>query len=138
MKKSLALLGLLGVLAAGCGGSDEESSGTTTQAQGSGMRIGLVTDIGGLNDRGFNHLSYQGLQRAQRELGVQGRVYQAKSTQEYVPNLSTFARQGYDLTIGAGFTEAIAIDTAATNLKDSNFAIVDGDVRDEPHKPQNL
>jgi basic membrane protein A len=138
MKKSLALLGLLGVLAAGCGGSDEESSGTTTQAQGSGMRIGLVTDIGGLNDRGFNHLSYQGLQRAQRELGVQGRVYQAKSTQEYVPNLSTFARQGYDLTIGVGFTEAIAIDTAATNFKDSNFAIVDVDVRDEPHKPQNL
>jgi basic membrane protein A and related proteins len=138
MKKSLALLGVLVLLAAGCGGDEESSPDTTTQAQGSGMRIGLVTDIGGLNDRGFNHLSYVGLQRAERELGVQGRVYQAKSTQEYVPNLSTFARQGYDLTIGVGFTEAIAIDTAATSFKDANFAIVDVDVRDEPHKPQNL
>jgi basic membrane protein A and related proteins len=138
MKKSLALLGVLVLLAAGCGGDEESLPDTTTQAQGSGMRIGLVTDIGGLNDRGFNHLSYVGLQRAQRELGVQGRVYQAKSTQEYVPNLSTFARQGYDLTIGVGFTEAIAIDTAATSFKDANFAIVDVDVRDEPHKPQNL
>jgi basic membrane protein A and related proteins len=138
MKKSLALLGVLVLLGAGCGGDEESSPDTTTQAQGSGMRIGLVTDIGGLNDRGFNHLSYVGLQRAERELGVQGRVYQAKSTQEYVPNLSTFARQGYDLTIGVGFTEAIAIDTAATSFKDANFAIVDVDVRDEPHKPQNL
>jgi basic membrane protein A len=138
MKKSLALLGALVLLAAGCGGDEESSPDTTTQAQGSGLRIGLVTDIGGLNDRGFNHLSYVGLQRAERELGVQGRVYQARSTQEYVPNLSTFARQGYDLTIGVGFTEAIAIDTAATTFKDANFAIVDVDVRDEPHKPQNL
>jgi basic membrane protein A and related proteins len=138
MKRLLVLLGVVVLLVAGCGGDDEESSGTTTQAQGSGMRIGLVTDIGGLNDRGFNHLSYVGLQRAERELGVQTRVYQAKSTQEYVPNLSTFARQGYDLTIGVGFTEAIAIDTAATTFKDANFAIVDVDVRDEPHKPKNL
>jgi basic membrane protein A len=79
-----------------------------------------------------------GLQRAQRELGVQQRVYQAKSTQEYVPNLSTFARQGYDLTIGVGFTEAIAIDTAATNFPKAKFAIVDVDQSLEPHKPKNL
>jgi basic membrane protein A len=138
MKRLLVLLGVVVLLVAGCGGDEEESSGTTTQAQGSGMRIGLVTDIGGLNDRGFNHLSYVGLQRAQRELGVQTRVNQAKSTQEYIPNLSDFARQGYDLTIGVGFTEAIAIDTAATTFKDANFAIVDVDVRDEPHKPKNL
>jgi basic membrane protein A and related proteins len=138
MKRLLAVLGVVVLLVAGCGGDGEESSGTTTQAQGSGMRIGLVTDVGGLNDRGFNHLSYVGLQRAQRELGVETRVYQAKSTQEYVPNLSTFARQGYDLTIGVGFTDAIAIDTAATSFKDANFAIVDVDVRDEPHKPKNL
>jgi basic membrane protein A len=138
MKRLLVLLGVVVLLVAGCGGDEEESSGTTTQAQGSGMRIGLVTDVGGLNDRGFNHLSYVGLQRAQRELGVETGVYQAKSTQEYVPNLSTFARKGYDLTIGVGFTEAIAIDTAATTFKDANFAIVDVDVRDEPHKPKNL
>jgi basic membrane protein A len=140
MKRSLALLGLLALFVAGCGGSGSSSSSdTTTGSQaGSGKKIGLVTDIGGLNDRGFNHLSYVGLQRAGRELGVDTRVYQAKSTQEYVPNLSTFARQGYDLTIGVGFTEATAIDTAATNFPKSNFAIVDVDQTTEPHKPKNL
>jgi basic membrane protein A and related proteins len=142
MKRSLGLLiVIVSLVAVGCGGGGDESSGgttTTSTSAGASMKIGLVTDIGGLNDRGFNHLSYLGLQRAQRELGVQGRVYQAKSTQEYVPNLSTFARQGYDLTIGVGFTEATAIDTAATNFSDANFAIVDVDVREEPHKPKNL
>jgi len=140
MNRSLALLGVLVLLvAAGCGGGKKSSANTTTATTGgSKLKIGLVTDIGGLNDRGFNHLSYLGLQRAQSELGVQQRVFQAKSTQEYVPNLSTFARDGYDLTIGVGFTEANAIDTVATNFPDSNFAIVDVDQTEEPHKPANL
>jgi basic membrane protein A len=142
MKRSLVLLGVVALFVAGCGGSSKSSSPSTTTSgggkPGSGKKIGLVTDIGGLNDRGFNHLSYVGLQRAQRELGVQQQVFQAKSTQDYVPNLSTFARQGYDLTIGVGFTEATAIDTAATNFPNSKFAIVDVDQSTEPHKPKNL
>ena len=141
MKRSLVVLGLVVLVAAGCGGSGKKSSASTTTSGGSSgspKKIGLVTDIGGLNDRGFNHLSYLGLQRAQRELGVQTRVYQAKSTQDYVPNLSTFARTAYNLTIGVGFTEATAIDTAATTFPKSNFAIVDVDQTSEPHKPANL
>jgi basic membrane protein A len=141
MRKWLVALGLVVLVAAGCGGSGKTSSpGTTTSggSNGPAKKIGLVTDIGGLNDRGFNHLSYVGLQRAQRELGVQTSVYQAKSTQDYVPNLATFARKGYKLTIGVGFTEAPAIDTAASTFPKSNFAIVDVDQTTEPHKPPNL
>jgi basic membrane protein A len=137
MKRSLALLGVV-VLVAGCGGGGGKSSSSTSSQGGKEIKVGLVTDIGGLNDRGFNHLSFLGLQRAQSQLGIQQRVFQAKSTQEYVPNLSTFARQGYDLTIGVGFTEADAVDTAATNFPKSNFAIVDVDQTEEKHKPANL
>src|SRR6266498_4754007 len=137
MKRSVALLGVV-VLVAGCGGGGGKSSSSTASTGGSKLKIGLVTDIGGLNDRGVNHLSYLGLQRAQSELGVQQRVFQAKSTQDYVPNLSTFARDGYALTIGVGFTEATAIDTVATNFPNSKFAIVDVDQTEEPHKPANL
>src|SRR5258705_8242601 len=138
MKRSVALLGVAVLLVAGCGGDGNKSSSSTSSEGGSKLKIGLVTGIGGLNDRGFNHLSFLGLQRAQSELGIAQRVYQAKSTQEYVPNLSTFARQGYDLTIGVGFTEATAIDTVATNFPKSKFAIVDVDQTTEPHKPANL
>jgi basic membrane protein A len=140
MNRSLALLGVLVLLvAAGCGGK-KSSANTTTSGGNTGkkIKVGLVTDIGGLNDRGFNHLSYVGLLRAQKELGIAQRVYQAKSTQEYVPNLSTFARDAYDLAIGVGFTEADAIDTVATNFPSSKFAIVDVDQTQEKHKPANL
>ena len=50
-------------------------SGATT------VRTAVVTDIGGLNDKGFNHLSYVGLQRAQNQLDVQGRAYVTGMTQ---------------------------------------------------------
>jgi basic membrane protein A and related proteins len=142
MNRSLALVGVLLLLvAAGCGGGGKKSSaGTTTSGGSTGkeIKVGLVPDVTGLNDRGFNHLSYVGLKRAQAQLGIAQEVFQAKSTQEYVPNLSTFARRGYDLAIGVGFTEADAIDTVATNFPNSNFAIVDVDQTEEPHKPPNL
>jgi basic membrane protein A and related proteins len=142
MKRSLALVGVLVLLvAAGCGGGGKKSSaGTTTSGGGTGnkIKVGLVPDVTGLNDRGFNHLSYVGLKRAEAQLGIEQLVFQSKSTQEYVPNLSTFARDGYDLAIGVGFTEADAIDTVATNFPNSNFAIVDVDQTEEPHKPPNL
>src|SRR5437762_3483366 len=127
MNRSLALVGVVMLLvAAGCGGGTKPSANTTTGGgTGKKLEVGLVTDVGGLNDRGFNHLSYVGLLKAQHELGIRQRVYQAKSTQEYIPNLSAFARGNKDLTIGVGFTEADAIDTVATNFPKSKFAIVD-------------
>jgi basic membrane protein A len=138
MNRSLALLGVLVLtVAAGCGGGKKPSASSTTNS-GKKIKVGLVTDVGGLNDHGFNHLSYIGLLRAQRELGIGQRVYQAKSPQEYVPNLSTFARGDYDLTIGVGFTEADAIDTVATDFPSSNFAVVDVSQSEEKHKPANL
>jgi basic membrane protein A len=142
MKSSLVLLGAVALLlTAGCGGSGKKSSANTTSTAGTSgktFKVGLVTDISGLNDRGFNHLSYVGLKRAQAQFGVQGEVFQTKAAQEYVPNLSTFARRGYDLTVGVGFTEAIAIDTVANTFPNSKFTIVDVDQTEEPHKPPNL
>ena len=55
--------------------------------------VAVVTDIGGLNDKGFNALAYKGLKRAQRQLGVEGRVFISKSAADYIPNLSTAARR---------------------------------------------
>jgi basic membrane protein A and related proteins len=143
MNRSLALLGILATTAlvsAGCGGGGESKSkqggGTTTAA--SGVKVGLVTDVGGLNDRGFNHLAYVGVQQAKARLGADFRVFLSNASQDYVPNLTKFARQQYDLTIGVGFTEADAIDTAAVKFPDENFAIVDVDQATEKHKPANL
>src|SRR5437764_2769729 len=140
MIRSLALLGAVVLVVAGCGGGGggtKPSAGTTTQG-GKKFKVGLVPDVSGLNDRGFNHLSYVGLLRAQRELGVEQTVYHSNAQLDYLPNMTTLARKGYDLTIAVGYTEATAVDTAATNFPKSKFAIVDVDQTEETHKPANL
>ena len=98
----------------------------------------LVTDIGGLNDKSFNHLAYVGLQRAQTKLGIKGRVIQSKSPQDYIPNLSACVRQGAAVTIGVGFLMTDAMDAVATKYPKSKFAIVDVDVTGMKHKPKNV
>ncbi len=134
--KNLALLALvlaLCVAAAGCGSSKKSSSSTsptttatTTSSSGGGaFKVGLITDTGGLNDRGFNHLAYVGLQRAASQLGVSTRVVESKSPSEYIPNLSALARQGFDLVIGVGFTEIDAMKSVAKTFPETDFAIVD-------------
>ncbi len=143
MKRSLALLGVAVLAVAGCGGSGKKSSssagGTSTSASSaSAVRVGLVTDVGGLNDRGFNHLAYLGVQQAKSKLGAEFRVFLSGTSSDYIPNLTKLAREDYDLTIGVGYTEADAIDAAATRFKDKKFAIVDVDQASEKHKPKNL
>ena len=130
----LAVAAALVLAAAGCGG--DEKAATTGEAD--GLRIGLVTDTGQLNDRGFNHLAYVGLKRAETELGVTVRVAESKTASDYVPNLSTFARQGYDLVIGVGFTEIAAMEAVAKKFPETRFSIVDVSYKDLKGAPTNV
>jgi basic membrane protein A len=121
---------LLALVGAGCGGDDDEGAATTEAATTEApaeeaLRVGLVTDIGGLNDRGFNSLANQGLEQAASELGVETRVLESKSDADYIPNLSQLAEEGYDLIISVGFLMGEATEKAATEFPDSNFAIID-------------
>jgi basic membrane protein A and related proteins len=127
------------VALAGCGGGDggTEGAGTTTQA-GSDVRVALVTDVGQLNDRGFNQLAYEGLKRAGRELGVKTRVVESASSADYVPNHTALARQGFDLIIGVGFSQGEAVATAARQFPQTNFAIVDVDQTGLKGNPANV
>ena len=122
----------LGLVGAGCGGDDEGGGAATTTAPATteapaeeALRVGLVTDIGGLNDRGFNSLANQGLERAASELGVETRVLESKSDADYIPNLQQLAEEGYDLIISVGFLMGEATEKAAKEFPDSNFAIID-------------
>ena len=127
-------------LAAGCGGGGKSSATTeaTTTGGSNALRIGMVTDVGGLNDRGFNALAYQGIKQAQRELGAQVQVAESKSPADYIPNLASFARRGYDLVVGVGYTEIAAMGTAAKRFPNTKFAIVDVSNKDLPGTPKNV
>jgi basic membrane protein A len=97
----------------------------------------LVTDIGGLNDKSFNHLAYVGLLQAEKK-GVKGRVIQSKSNADYIPNLQSCVKQGASITIGVGFLMQDAMDAVATSFPKNKFAIVDVDITGLKHKPKNV
>ena len=67
--------------------------GSASAAPKAGFSACLVTDIGGLNDHGFNHLAYQGLLKAEKA-GVTGTVLQSKSAQDYIPNFQACHAEG--------------------------------------------
>jgi basic membrane protein A len=127
------------LLVAGCGGSDDEGTpapGTTAAAE--QLRVGLITDLGQLDDNGFNELAFKGLKRAEQELGIKGRVVESASAADYIPNMSSLARDGYDLIIGVGFAQGDAIGKVAQRFPDTKFAIIDVDQAFVPGKPANV
>ena len=123
-----------------CGGGDDDTAGaTTTETTGTGaaegqIKVGLVSDVGRFNDRSFNQSALEGLKRAETELEIMGRPIESRQTADYVPNLSTLARQDFDLSIAVGFLLAEAVNTAATRFTDANFAIIDYSVKVPPFK----
>jgi basic membrane protein A and related proteins len=127
----LMLMAAVAFAAAGCGGSDNgettggAATGAATETGGEAVSVGLVTDIGGLNDRGFNSLANQGLENAESQLGIQGDVLESKSDADYIPNLSEFGQKKDNLVISVGFLMTDATAKAAKAFPDSNFAIVD-------------
>jgi basic membrane protein A and related proteins len=133
---------LCGLVAVGCGSDDESSSSGDSSAQstpeGKKIKVGLVTDIGGLNDRSFNQLANEGFERAKTELGVDGRVLTSSKNSDYVPNLSSLAQQKYDLVIGVGFLMAEAVETVAKKFPDTSFAIIDYPQAAMKSKPTNV
>jgi basic membrane protein A len=145
-RRAIAAIGVAGILitAAGCGSDDNKSSssgGSTPSAAApakKSIKVGLVTDIGGLNDRSFNTLANQGLEQAKSELGITGRVLTSKSNADYVPNLSSLAQQKYDLVIGVGFLMADAVGTVAKKFPNTKFAIIDVDATGLKGKPTNV
>ena len=120
---------------AACGGDDEAASSGTDEDT---IKVGLLTDKGQLNDRGFNELAYNGLKRAEKELGVHGRVLQAATAADYVPNMASLVRQDYDLIIGVGFAQGDAVAKAASRFPDTKFEIIDVDQSGLPGKPKNV
>ena len=131
MKKVLVLVAGVALLAVGSAGAGGATPSKT-------LRVGMVTDSSGLNDRGFNHLAYVGLQQAQKRLGITFRVAQSRSTSDYIPNLAAFARQGYDLIVGVGYTEIGAMGAVAKRFPKTRFAIVDVSNQDLAGKPKNV
>jgi basic membrane protein A len=154
---SLVLAGALApaaLLLAGCPNPNTASNGTTggstagaspapaasgeaaaspAAAGAKKIKAGLVTDTGGINDRSFNQSAWEGLQKAQKDLGADIKYTESSKAADYVGNLTQFARAGYDIVFAVGFKMQDALKEVAPKFPNVKFAIIDGAAPDLPN-----
>jgi basic membrane protein A and related proteins len=123
---SLSILFMMVFTACGGGTTTSPGGGTgSTPPKPAVLKVALVTDVGGLNDQGFNQLSYEGYKKAESQYNFPEKVVQTTSPNDYVTNL-TNAAQLADLVIGVGFLMQTPIDQVAKKFPTKKFALIDG------------
>jgi basic membrane protein A and related proteins len=125
MKRVLALIGAASLLSAAIV-TPVAATGLTSHAQAKSFKVGVVLDVGGVNDKSFNHLAYLGMQEAVASYRITGRYVVSTGSSQYVPNLTQFAAAHYNLVIMVGFLAQSAIYQVAKQYPHVKFAMVDG------------
>ena len=110
----------------GCGNGSEGKGAKKT------VKVGMVADVGGINDESFNQSAWEGLQKAKKDLGIEIKVIESKQQSDYIQNIETMVDDGMDLIIGVGYTMAEDIKTEANNYPEQQFAIIDETYEDIP------
>ncbi len=127
MKRTARFVSIVGAAAlvlAGCGSPPAEDADGGSEA-GEDFKACMVTDSGGVDDRSFNQTSWDGIQQAEEEFGIESSVLESNSNADFQPNLNQFMQQDCGLIVTVGFLLADATEAAATESTDQNFAIVD-------------
>lgn len=132
--KNLWKVGLVAAMAAttlaGCGnsGSGDSNSGETGSKD-CPIRVGFVTDTGGIDDKSFNQGSWEGIQKWATENKLDPEActgyVQSKAEADYVPNLSSLAEDDYDLVIASGYLFKDAMDEVSVKYPDTKFFVID-------------
>jgi basic membrane protein A len=105
-------------------------------AQAAQFKVGMVTDMGGIDDKSFNATSWKGVQMAIDKLGVQGRYLESQQQTDYAKNLQEFISQNYDLIVTVGFL--LGDDTAKFANANPNFKFAIVDFSYDPPIPNTL
>jgi len=126
---SLAIVLILAVSLVGCG----NTTATTPAPAKKEFKVGLVTDVGGLNDKSFNFLANKGLEKAVKDLGITKGVVESKQMTDYETNLSRFAQEKYNLVIAVGFLMYDAVEKVSKDYPDVKFMIIDSSITDRPN-----
>jgi basic membrane protein A len=127
----MAVLLVLSLVAAACA---EEAEEPEAEGDGGVEQVDFlacqVTDTGGVDDKSFNQTAYAGLQRAKDELGVQIKVLESQTANDFQPNIDSFIQQECDLIVTVGFLLGDATQASAEANPEQKFAIVDVDFFD--------
>ena len=103
--------------------------------EGCNIRVGIVFDIGGKNDRSFNAAAWEGVQRAQKDMNICLYDVEPGNPTSIEPAMRAFAERSFDLVIGVGFAQGPIMQKVATDYPNIKFAIVDGVIVDKDGKP---
>ncbi|HWI63735.1 MAG TPA: BMP family ABC transporter substrate-binding protein [Symbiobacteriaceae bacterium] len=120
----------LSIVLAGCGGAKKNEPAPTTPtpaapAQQEKFRVGMATDVGGLNDESFNAAAYEGLKKAEKELGAEIKAIESKRNEDYEPNFKSLMDLKYNLVWGIGFMMQDAVTKVAKENPNQKYAIID-------------
>ncbi|RVU55249.1 BMP family lipoprotein [Anaerosphaera multitolerans] len=133
MKKRNSLIALILVLTlvlVACGGNNGKAPANEgeekTDAE-TALKIGFVTDEGGINDQSFNQGVWEGIEKAEAELGIENKYMESTDANDYKPNFETLIDEGMEVIIGAGFKMGDTIVEEAKLNPELKFAIVDVD-----------
>jgi basic membrane protein A and related proteins len=123
---------ILGIIAVGIALA---AIASCSQQGAAGFKVGLVTDVGGIDDKSFNQGTWEGIKvfakEAKLKEGKQVKYLQSAAEADYVPNLSTFADEGMSLIIAPGFLFGNAITEVSAKYPKINFLIIDSVVADK-------
>lgn len=92
---------------------------------GDALKVGQVTDLGGIDDKSFNATAYAGIEKAVEELGVEGKYLESTQQSDYEKNIQQFLDEEMDLIVTVGFLLGDATQAAAVANPEAKFAIVD-------------
>jgi len=115
----IALVAFLSLISTGC----NDTSAATDPSK---IRVGIVFDIGGKDDRSFNAAAWQGVQRAAKDLPIVLRDIEPGTPNAIEPAMRAFAERNFDLIIGVGFAQAPIMELVAKDYPHIQFAIIDG------------
>lgn len=101
------------------------SAGTSSGTGGTKLKVGLVTDVGRLNDKSFNQSSWAGVQQAEKDLGVEIKAIETTDPKDYDKNIQQFVDQKYDVIVTVGFNLAEGTIKAAKANPNVKFIGVD-------------
>lgn len=93
------------------------------------IRIGLVLDKGGKDDKSFNSAAFEGAKKAEKELGIELKYVEATDLNALENLHRNLAGKGYGLVIGIGFAQVDAIKKISAQFPNTKFAVVDGEVQ---------
>jgi len=92
------------------------------------LKVGLVLDKGGKDDKSFNSAAYLGATKAEKDLKIELKFVEATDTNAIENLHRAFARKNFDLVIGIGFAQTEAVKKVAAQYPKVKFALVDGEL----------